>query len=281
MEDSISVNITPTKLAIVIPDDVFYPRIPMKPFIDGSRVDSTIVSKRSSKKDKPVEVSLTTLPLTTKRISKTNIHPQLIQNEDGSIPIAPKWNVADEYQHLTPAEISALYEAKSDTTAVACINLGSDANIGLIIRTSAIYNVGKLYVLGRRKYDKRSTVGTEHHIPVERCFTMTGANAEQLDIAETIDRLIEFQKTYTIIFIEQMPGSYPVTAIKSIPMSKPPMFVFGSESYGIPEDILALPESFCVTIPQFGIGRSLNVSIACGIVLYEWNRSIVTNPNII
>ncbi len=254
-----------SKLTIEIPDDKPYPLIPMKPFVG----DSSTVSRRVSK---TVEVS-NPVP---KQSSK---YPQIIQNEDGSIPIAPKWNVLDEYQDLTPAELSALYEAKSDKIAVACINLGYDANIGGIIRTSAIYNVGKLYVLGRRKYDKRTTVGTEHHIPVERYFTMSGANAEQLDTQLIINRLLEFQKTYTIVFIEQTHGSYSVTAMKTIPISKPPMFVFGSESDGIPEDVLKMADTFCVTIPQFGIGRSLNVSVACGIVLYEWNRDKITNPD--
>ncbi len=48
-----------------------------------------------------------------------------------------KWNVAAEFQHLDPSEHLSLYESVSDQSAVACINLSGDINIGMMIRTAA------------------------------------------------------------------------------------------------------------------------------------------------
>jgi tRNA G18 (ribose-2'-O)-methylase SpoU len=54
--------------------------------------------------------------------------------------------------------------------------------------------------------------------------------------------------------------------------------VMGSESYGIPSDMIKEMGAPVVTISQYGVMRSLNVSIATGIVLYEvtkqWSASV-------
>jgi tRNA (cytidine/uridine-2'-O-)-methyltransferase len=44
--------------------------------------------------------------------------------------------------------------------------------------------------------------------------------------------------------------------------------IFGRETKGLPEDLLAANEPDCITIPMEG-GRSLNLATAAGIVLYE------------
>ena len=45
--------------------------------------------------------------------------------------------------------------------------------------------------------------------------------------------------------------------------------VFGKETKGLPEDLIAAHPDTCVRIPIFGKVRSLNLSTSAGIVLYE------------
>ncbi len=45
--------------------------------------------------------------------------------------------------------------------------------------------------------------------------------------------------------------------------------LFGSETEGIPEDVLDSFKEKNITIPMTKEGRSLNLAISCGIVLYE------------
>ena len=45
--------------------------------------------------------------------------------------------------------------------------------------------------------------------------------------------------------------------------------LFGSETRGIREDILLSNKEQCITVPMGGRGRSLNLSVAVGIVTYE------------
>ncbi len=46
-------------------------------------------------------------------------------------------------------------------------------------------------------------------------------------------------------------------------------FVFGRETRGLPEPLLAQHAGRCLTIPMSGSTRSLNLATAVGIVLYE------------
>jgi len=181
-----------------------------------------------------------------------------------------KLNVKDELQDLSPIELKKEYDKIALPFAVGCINLSGEINIGMMLRTASIFGASKFIILGRRHYDHRSAVGTHHHIPVERILTMKGANCEFLDEENLKTVLFELQKTYSIIFIEQSEKSLSLNCMKDVleKIKKIPLFLFGSESEGIPKSILDIPDTFCLFIEQPGIGRSLNVSITCGIVLH-------------
>jgi tRNA (cytidine/uridine-2'-O-)-methyltransferase len=47
------------------------------------------------------------------------------------------------------------------------------------------------------------------------------------------------------------------------------LLVFGKETAGLPEDLLAANEEHCVRIPMVNDARSLNLSNAAAIVVYE------------
>lgn len=59
----------------------------------------------------------------------------------------------------------------------------------------------------------------------------------------------------------------------SVGFRKGDYLVFGSETRGLPESLLAANEGDCLTIPQVA-GRSLNLATAAGIVLYEGVRQL-------
>lgn len=52
--------------------------------------------------------------------------------------------------------------------------------------------------------------------------------------------------------------------------------VFGRETKGLPESLLAAHPDECLTIPMRPEARSLNLSTAAGIVLYEAIRQVTT-----
>ena len=131
-------------------------------------------------------------------------------------------------------------------------------------------SMSRVFILGRRYYDRRTTVGMQNYIPVERISATTGDHSECLDIDVILTILTEWAKTHTIVFVEQNGTS--LTEMNSL-LSKsplPPLFILGAEDTGIPERILHFQPSFIVSIPQTGVGRSLNVSSAFAMVAWEY-----------
>jgi tRNA (cytidine/uridine-2'-O-)-methyltransferase len=51
-------------------------------------------------------------------------------------------------------------------------------------------------------------------------------------------------------------------------------FVFGRETKGLPESLLAANEPQCLTIPMASNARSLNLATSTGIALYEAKRQL-------
>lgn len=182
-------------------------------------------------------------------------------------------NVQDQFKHMSIDEIKEVYKTMANNVAVGCLNLSGEFNVGIMVRTASLFGVEKFYILGRKVYDKRTSVGSHTHMPVEIVRVTKGHHSEFLDNDGAIDSLLELQKNYTIVFVEQKEGSVMLPKMKSsITFDLPPLFVFGTESDGIPPELLNIPNTYCVEIPQFGVGRSFNVSTACGMVLYEWFR---------
>jgi tRNA G18 (ribose-2'-O)-methylase SpoU len=60
-----------------------------------------------------------------------------------------------------------------------------------------------------------------------------------------------------------------VNVVKAFPPGV--VFVFGSERFGVPEDLLAAADEV-VGIPLYGVNNSLPVTVAAGIVMNEWAR---------
>lgn len=56
--------------------------------------------------------------------------------------------------------------------------------------------------------------------------------------------------------------------------NKEDILVFGNESGGLPKELLEANKKTAITIPMWGPVRSLNLSTAAGVVLYEAYRQV-------
>lgn len=189
------------------------------------------------------------------------------QEERNSIMYTKPIGVIPELQGKTFEEVQKVYHENMNLNKVVCLNLKSDANIGMIIRTASLFGMSEVIIIGRRKYDARTSVGTEMYIPVTRIFAATGPYSEELDIPKILSQIEEWSKTHNIVFVENSVNSIDMRDMKkTITNDKPVMFIMGSEDKGIPEDILKYKNSTCVIIPQKGVTSCFNVSIAFSIV---------------
>lgn len=87
---------------------------------------------------------------------------------------------------------------------------------------------------------------------------------------EALLKLRTKDKELRIIVVEQDPKGIPLGRLE---VSFPVAVVVGNESYGVSEEVLRMADTI-VELPMFGINRSLNVMVSCGIVLYKIVESI-------
>jgi tRNA G18 (ribose-2'-O)-methylase SpoU len=82
---------------------------------------------------------------------------------------------------------------------------------------------------------------------------------------EAISELRRKNKELRVVAVEQDPRSKPFNAVQyTLPLA----IVVGNETYGVSKDVLDMADMI-VEMPMWGINKSLNVMVSCGIILYE------------
>lgn len=172
-------------------------------------------------------------------------------------------NVKKIYKNLPPEQIKNEYARNTISGAVAMLHVTGDFNLSTMIRNANFFAYEKVfYIGGKRKYDRRGTVGTHHYISVEHIKT------EEL--------FIEYanHNNYELISVENNLENYVVhdffefvnnISSNNIKITKP-LFLFGEEQKGISNYILN-NSKYIVTINGNGTVPSINVGSASAIVL--------------
>ena len=186
-------------------------------------------------------------------------------------------NVHDHLKGKSLEELQEISKKDNLPYVVLGININSNLNLGSMIRTSLLMGANKFIVYGRKKFDSRGCVGSDKYIEVEKVDCL------KLDLTYDPDEFISFinDNNYYPIFVEQggeLLGTFDwydiTTSHERQFFGKIPCFIFGNETNGIPQNLLDTREKFThsltVSVPQFGVIRSFNVSTTCGIVLYSF-----------
>jgi tRNA G18 (ribose-2'-O)-methylase SpoU len=185
-------------------------------------------------------------------------------NESDEIPSqsrlnAIKWNVHTSFQHFPPERLTEIAHDLAVPIQVMLVNLDGNMNIGMTVRTAAVLGCSDVWIVGQRRYDARPEVGGKHYVRVHK-------------VGELADPAAFFEERgIQPILVEQ--GGEPLEDMSFkhlLRKQKPVCLIMGSEAHGIPKEWM---KSLCmapkVSISQYGLLRSLNVSIAASIVLYE------------
>jgi len=147
---------------------------------------------------------------------------------------------------------------------VILCDIRSHYNVGAIFRTCDAAGVGKVWLAGVTPSPKdrfgravpeihKTALGAEETIPFE----------STTDVVATIAKLQADGSV--VVAIEQSADSVSLT---DFVVPEDVVYVLGSETEGLTPEVLAAVDKV-VEIPMLGIKESLNVSVACGIVLYH------------
>jgi len=138
---------------------------------------------------------------------------------------------------------------------VAADAVSDPGNLGSMIRSSDWFNVDA-FLLGRgcvELYNEkviRSTVGSIFHLPI----------VEAVDLPSVLKDL--GSKGFSVVGFSG-DGKMEYTKRQASPRE---IFVFGSEAHGFSREVKSAIDEV-VRIPRYGKAESLNVGVACGIVL--------------
>lgn len=185
-------------------------------------------------------------------------------------PKLTPFNVTADLQHLSVDELRTIAQTRQMPYAVALANITGDLNTGVIIRSACVLGAQRVFIFGKKKYDRRSTVGAHHYIELHHFESDSEMTPFDWSNAMAIIRV----NGYTPILIEQ--GGSPLYEFAPETLPTPACLVFGAEETGIPQEICANEQ--CYAIPQPGIIRSLNVSTAAGIAMWHTMIGLMRRP---
>jgi TrmH family RNA methyltransferase len=150
--------------------------------------------------------------------------------------------------------------AKPDSFFAAVLEVGNPGNLGSIIRTVDAAGGDGLVIVGDstdafHPQSVKASMGTIFSVPFHRAHDVDDLFAWCL--MEQVAVITTSVRAESLLWDTEIPS--------------PSMFLFGSETQGLPPDILARGDQ-AVRLPMEGTASSLNLSVAVGIMLYEMRR---------
>jgi tRNA (guanosine-2'-O-)-methyltransferase len=155
---------------------------------------------------------------------------------------------------------TVLSKRQPDLTVVL-ENVFDPHNISAVMRTCDAVGIQEIFILN-------------HKIPPHRKWGAKSSSsaAKWLTIHQFTDATECFnavRKNYTKIYTTHL--SSDAVSLHALNLTQSVALVFGNEHSGVSDEIIAMADGNFI-IPQVGIIKSLNISVACAVSLYEAYR---------
>ena len=153
--------------------------------------------------------------------------------------------------------LQVLSKRQPDLTVVL-ENVFDPHNISAVMRTCDAVGIQEIYILNNRipphkKWGARSSSSAAKWLTIYQFEEATACFSA-------------LRKKYKKILTTHL--SSDAVSLHAIDMTEPIALVFGNEHSGVSDEIRAMADGNFI-IPQVGIIRSLNISVACAVTLYE------------
>lgn len=165
---------------------------------------------------------------------------------------------------MTPERSERLNSVLSKRQAnitVVLENVADPHNISAVMRTCDAIGVQDIYVLNtdiqrHKKWGAKSSSSAAKWLTVHQ-FT---------DVKSCFE---ELRKNYNKIYITHLAAD--AVSLHELDLTESVALVFGNEHSGVSDELISLCDGNFI-IPQVGIIKSLNISVACAVTLYEAYR---------
>jgi tRNA (guanosine-2'-O-)-methyltransferase len=162
----------------------------------------------------------------------------------------------ERYTRLT----TVLNKRQPDITVVL-ENVFDPHNISAVMRTCDAIGIQDIYILNHKipphkKWGEKSSSSAVKWLTIHQ---FTDAN----------ECFFALRKNYKKIYTTHL--STDAVGLHALDLTESVALVFGNEHSGVSDEIIAMADGNFI-IPQVGIIKSLNISVACAIALYEAYR---------
>lgn len=157
--------------------------------------------------------------------------------------------------------LTAVLEKRQPDLTVLLENVSDPHNISAVMRTCDAVGIQDIYILNskiptHKKWGAKSSSSAAKWLSVHQ-FT------------DAVACFAELRKHYKKIYTTHL--SSDAVGLHDLNLTEPVCLVFGNEHSGVSEEIIAMADGNFI-IPQVGIIKSLNISVACAVSLYEAYR---------
>jgi len=155
-------------------------------------------------------------------------------------------------------KIELVLGKRQNDITVVLENVFDPHNISAVMRSCDAVGVQEIYVLTtkiprHKKWGERSSSSAAKWLTIH-----------QFDNTEAC--FFQLRKKYTSVLTTDL--STDAISLYDLDLSRTVALVFGNEHEGVSDEIRALADGNFI-IPQVGMIRSLNISVACAVSLYE------------
>ncbi len=144
-------------------------------------------------------------------------------------------------------------------------NIRSLNNIGSVFRTSDAFLIEKIYLCG--------ITAKPPHKEIHKTALGATESVEWEYVENTLELVKKLQMDKVLVAsIEQAENSMLLQDFTIQPNQKYAI-VMGNEVKGVQQEVVSASD-YCIEIPQFGTKHSLNISVSCGVVLWDLFKKI-------
>jgi len=167
-----------------------------------------------------------------------------------------------EMNRLTPEEFKS---TKKLPLVVVLDNVRSLHNVGSVFRTGDAFLIESVYLCG--------ITCTPPHAEIHKTALGAENTVEWEYFSKTLDAVSKLKSQgYKVFSIEQAKGSILLPDIE-LDKTQKYAVVLGNEVKGVQQKVVDACDG-CIEIPQYGTKHSLNVSVAGGIIIWEFFRKL-------
>ncbi|MDA9057202.1 RNA methyltransferase [Flavobacteriaceae bacterium] len=165
-----------------------------------------------------------------------------------------------ENSELERLSVEGFKAVEKTPLIVVLDNIRSLNNIGSVFRTSDAFRIEKIYLCG--------ITATPPHKDIQKTALGSTESVNWAYAENTLELVQKLQsKNVQVISIEQAENATMLNKFTPKPNTTYAL-VFGNEVKGVSQDVVNLSDAV-IEIPQYGTKHSLNISVSCGVVLWD------------